>query len=157
MATSLYQIGRIQQSRGDYEQALEYYQRSLEIKEELGDRASVAKSLHNIGIIQQERGDFEQALDYYQQSLKIKEELDDRAGVAISLGQIGKLLIETGLFAEAFEHLLPALSAFLDLQSPDAKIAVNDLKTLRDKWGDQNFDAAWKDATETDVPDEFKS
>ena len=83
----------------------------------------MAISLHQIGLIQQKRGDYEQALEYYQRSLKIKEELGNRAGMARSLGQIGQLLTETGHYAEAFDHLLPALSTFLELQSPNARIA----------------------------------
>jgi tetratricopeptide (TPR) repeat protein len=157
VATSLQNIGRIHHFHGDYEQALQYFQRSLEIADELDHRAGMASSLHNIGIIQQLRGDNEQALQYYRRSLKIEEELGNRAGVAESRCQIGKLLTDSSRYAEAFEHLVPALSTFMDLHSPTANIVWNNLKTLRGKWGDQNFDAAWKNATETGVPDWLKS
>jgi tetratricopeptide (TPR) repeat protein len=157
VANSLHQVGMIQQLRGDYEQALEYYDRSLKIAEELGDRAGVAISLHQVGMIQQDRSDYEQALEYYERSLKILEELANRAGVAISQGQIGKLFTETGRYAEALDHLLVALSTFLELQSPNASIVIDNLRTLRGKWGEDNFDTAWKNAIETDVPDWLKS
>jgi tetratricopeptide (TPR) repeat protein len=156
VAASLHQIGRIHHERGDYEQALEYYERSHKIKEEFGNRAGVANSLHQIGMIQQARGDYEQALEYYERALKINEELGDPAGVASSLGQIGQLLTETGCYAEAFGYLLSALSTFVELQSPDARIAIACLKILRSKWVEQSFDAAWKDGTKTDVPDWLK-
>ena len=54
------------------------------------------------------------------------------------------------------KNLLSALSIFIELQSPDARIAVNVLKKLRAKWGEENFDAAWKEATAGDVPDWLK-
>jgi tetratricopeptide (TPR) repeat protein len=157
VANSLGQIGVIQQLRGEYQQAFEYYQSALKIDEELGNRAGMASSLHQIGTIQQERGDYEQAQEYYQQSLKIEEELGNRLGVASSLGQIGRLLTEIGRYAEALDHLLPALSTFLELQSPNARIVVSNLKALRDKWGEESFDAAWKKETEMDVPDWLSS
>ena len=90
-ALVLHNFGNLLYSRGDYEQALEYYQRSLKIKEELGNREGMAKSVHQIGIIQQERGNYEQALEYYERSLKISEELGDRGDMANSLGQIGSI------------------------------------------------------------------
>ena len=153
VANSLHQIGRVQQERGNYEVALDYYQRSLKILEELGDVAGVASSLHNIGRVQQARGNYEAALDYYQRSLKIAEEIGNVAGVATSQGQIGKLLAETGHYAEAFGLLLNALGVFRQLQSPNARIVVNMLKTLRGKW--DGFDAAWREATGEDVPEWF--
>jgi tetratricopeptide (TPR) repeat protein len=157
VASSLHQIGRIYQYRGDYEAALRHYQESLKIKEELGNRAGVASSLHQIGVIYQNRGDYEAALRHYQESLKIKEELEDRAGVAITLGQIGSLFSQIGRYPEAFDKLLFALSTFVELQSPKARIALDMLKELRSKWGAEHFDAAWQKATGKDVPSELKA
>jgi hypothetical protein len=47
--------------------------------------------------------------------------------------------------------LLNALGVFLQLQSPNAGLAVNELKTLRGKW--DGFDAAWREATGEDWPE----
>jgi tetratricopeptide (TPR) repeat protein len=150
VARSLHQIGMVQQNRSNYEAALDYYQRALKIAEELGNVAGVARSLHQIGMVQQERGNYEAALDYYQRALKIAEELGNVAGVASSQGQLGKLLAETGHSAEAFGLLLNALSTFIQLESPNAGIVANMLKTLRGQWN--GFDAAWREAKGSDVP-----
>ncbi|MGH9752611.1 MAG: tetratricopeptide repeat protein, partial [Blastocatellia bacterium] len=151
VASSLHNIGMVQQDRGNYEEALDYYRRSLKILEEIGDVAGVASSLHQIGMVQQDRGNYEAALGYYQRSLNIKEEIGVVAGVARSQGQIGQLLAETGRYVEAFGLLMNALGAFIQLQSPNAGIAANDLKTLRGEW--DGFDAAWREATGGDVPE----
>jgi len=153
MAASLHQIGALHQTRGDYEAALAQYQKSLKIKEELGDRIGIAVSRHNIGAIHQASGDYTAALTEYEKSLKIKNEIGDRAGMAGSSGQIGKLFTETGRYSEAFEHLFFALTTFVELQSPNAKIAANMLKDLRAKWGAKNFDAAWQEKTGEAVPE----
>ncbi len=155
-AALLHNFGNIVQNRGEYDKALEYYERSLKIAEELGDRSGVAQSLHQIGMIHQERGEYDKALEYYDRSLKIKEELGNRSGVAISLGQIGILLVKLERYDEAFGKLLSALSIFIELQSPNARIAANSLKELRAAWGEGNFDAAWKEAGVGDVPDWLK-
>jgi tetratricopeptide repeat protein len=41
----------VAQRRGDYDQALEWYRKSLAIKEELGNRAGMANSYHQLGIL----------------------------------------------------------------------------------------------------------
>jgi tetratricopeptide (TPR) repeat protein len=150
LAYSFSLIGNIHNNRGEYEKALEYYDRSLKINEELGDRSSVAYSFSLIGDIHYSCGEYEKALEYYDRSLKINEELGDRLGLAISLYQIGKLYVDVAHYDDAFKNFLPALSIFIELQSPNARIAVNDLKELRSKWGEENFDAAWKGATGED-------
>jgi tetratricopeptide (TPR) repeat protein len=156
IAYSLGQIGNIHYIHGDYDEALKNYQQVLETSKELDDRSSVAISFLQIGKIHQSRGDYEKALEHYNGSLKIKEELGDRPGIALSLGQIGKLLVSIGRYDEAFRNLLSALKIFIELQLPNAGTAVSNLKELRAKWGEENFDAAWKETAGGDVPDWLK-
>jgi tetratricopeptide (TPR) repeat protein len=156
VASSLHQIGTIHRERGHYKQALEHYDRSLKISEELGDRSGVAGSLRQIGNVNYHRGEYDQALEYYNRALKIEEELGSRAGVATSLGQIGILFIDVGTYEEAFKYLLSALTVFIELESPNTALVVNNIKQLRVKWGKEQFDAAWREATDEDVPDFLK-
>jgi tetratricopeptide (TPR) repeat protein len=81
-AKHLHQLGIL--ARGDYDQALDWYRKSLEINEALGNRAGVASSYHQLGMVAHERGDYDQALDWYRKSLEIKEALGDRAFMASS-------------------------------------------------------------------------
>ncbi|MEK9138765.1 MAG: tetratricopeptide repeat protein, partial [Bacteroidota bacterium] len=156
-ARVIHNLGILIQARGEYAEALAQYEKSLKIKEELGDRAGVAGSLHQIGIIHQDRGEYAEALAQYEKSLKIKEELGDRAGVATSLGQLGQLSAQTKSYAEAFKYFLSALAAFSEIHSPYASLAIKDLQKLRGAWGEDNFDKAWKEKTGKDVPEELKS
>lgn len=153
IAKPLHNLGMLYQHRGEYGEAQDRYQQSLRIKEEFGDRAGGANSLHQLGNLHYLRGEYGEAQDHYQQSLRIKEELGDRAGGASSHGQMGKLFTETERYEEAFPLLLDALNTFRQLQSPYAKLAVNDLRTLRARWGQQAFDAAWQESTGEGVPD----
>jgi tetratricopeptide (TPR) repeat protein len=88
-AASYHHLGIIAQQRGDYDQALDWYLKSLNISEELGNRADMARSYHHLGMVAQDRGDYDQALDWYRKSLDIKEGLGNRAGMASSYHQLG--------------------------------------------------------------------
>ncbi len=155
-AYSLGQIGVIYQDRGQYQLALKTYESVMRISEEFGDRSSMANSLQYSGVIYQHLGQYEIALARYEEVLKIREELGDRVGVAQISGQIGQLFSQTGNYPEAFENLLFALSVLTELQLSQQGIAINDLKNLRAKWGADGFDAAWREATNADVPDWLK-
>ena len=82
IASSLHNIGLVYYNKGNYDEALLYYQKSLKIKyrvygvdesqvEEQGN-SSIALSLNNIGNVYNAKGNYDEALLYYQKSLKIK-------------------------------------------------------------------------------------
>ncbi|HWN09026.1 MAG TPA: tetratricopeptide repeat protein [Pyrinomonadaceae bacterium] len=104
IAGLLINFGNIIQARGEYDEALQCYLRSLELSEELGDRANTASSLHQIGIMHYRRGRYEEALEYYERSRKIQEELNDPAGMASSLYQIGTLHRRLGEDEKALDY-----------------------------------------------------
>ncbi len=87
--------------KGNYPEALNYYQRNLIIQEELGANNGMANSLNNIGIIYTEQGNFPKALNYYQRSLKIREEIGDKKGISITLGNIGAIYRNQGNLPKA--------------------------------------------------------
>ena len=90
-------------ARGDYDQALDWYRKSLEIFEALGDRAGMANSYHQLGIVAHKRGDYDQALDWYRKSLEINEALGDRAGMASSYHQLGRVAQDRGDYDQALD------------------------------------------------------
>lgn len=75
--------------RGDYYNAIKYYNKGLKIAEENGDKVNIASSLNNIGIIYKEQENNEKALEYFMKSFKIKKEIGQKSGIANSLGNIG--------------------------------------------------------------------
>lgn len=101
---SLNQIGMIHQDRGQFETALDLYQRSLKIAEKLVDPMGLAGTLHQIGRIHLERGELDAALEHYERSLKVLADLGDRAGVARSLHQIGNISFNRGDYDAALGH-----------------------------------------------------
>ena len=94
----------------DYDRALDYYGRSNEIKDELGDKPGMGTSWANIGLVYGSRGDFDKALDYYARSLAIQEELGDKRGMGIILSNIGIVHVNRGDSGKALEHLEKSLA-----------------------------------------------
>ena len=62
----------------DYDKALPYYYRSLELVEELGDSGRAAFYLTGIGDIYQNQGKIEDALDAYRIALRIYRGMKSR-------------------------------------------------------------------------------
>lgn len=105
--------------RTDYPKALGYYQRSLKIYEEIGDKPGSARTISNIGIIYKNQGDYSKALDYYQRSLKIQEEIGDTRGSAATIGNIGSIYLAQGdnsLALDYFQHCLKVVEEIGDKQ-----------------------------------------
>jgi tetratricopeptide (TPR) repeat protein len=90
--------------RRDYSQALDYYQRSLKINEEIDNKKGIGKALSNIGLNYMNEGNFPQALDYYQRSLKAYEETEDKKAIAEALDNVGKYYGNQGNFPQALDY-----------------------------------------------------
>ena len=89
------ELGLIYAARGEYGAALEWYERSVALKEELGDKAGLATSYNNIGLIHKARGEYGAALEWYERSVALKEELGDKAGLATTLHNMGYVALAT--------------------------------------------------------------
>lgn len=103
-ASSLNNIGVIYDSKGDFAKSLDYYTRSLKVREEIGDKQGVATSLNNIGFAYRNRGDIAKAMDYLVRSLKIQEEIGDKKVIAASLNNIGLIYKDQGDVVKALEY-----------------------------------------------------
>ena len=96
-------IGSVYLLQGNHAQALDYYQKSLAMREKSGDRHGTSHTMMAIGIIHTAQGNYAQAWDYYQKSLAIKEAIKDRNGVASLLHHIGLYHKKQGHDREALD------------------------------------------------------
>jgi tetratricopeptide (TPR) repeat protein len=69
------QRGHLAINQGDYDRAREYYEQSLEIHREIGDRAGEASSLSNLGNIARDKNDLEVAQEHYKEGSELFCEL----------------------------------------------------------------------------------
>ena len=95
------QLGILAQARGDYDEAADQYQRSLDISERMGNQGGMASSYHQLGMLAQDRGDYDEATRLYQRSLDISERMGNQGGMASSYHQLGMLAQDRGDYDEA--------------------------------------------------------
>jgi len=57
-------------------QRLDYYERSLVILEELGDKYGIGNNLNNNGVVHHDKGDYKKGKDYLKKSLTIQKEIE---------------------------------------------------------------------------------
>ena len=74
---------------GEYKKALDYYQQSLAIEKQIGNKLEQGQTLNNIAGVYEDLGEYAKALNYYQQSLAIKKQIGDKSGEGTTLNNIG--------------------------------------------------------------------
>lgn len=96
-------------NRGNYEDALGYYSRSLKLREEIDYKEGMVQSLNSIGVIYSSRGDHSNGLSYFARCLKINEEIGDLKGIAQNLNNMGNINRDKGNYKKAIEEFSRSL------------------------------------------------
>ncbi len=122
---------------GDYDGAINHFERSFLFRQKLNDSSGMASSLSNIGVMYRKLNNFEKAFEYYQQSLIIKEKLNKPAEVIITLNNIGSLFYYERNFKKAHEYYEKALSLAIEIKdSSTMAAAYNNLGLVLSDEGD---------------------
>jgi tetratricopeptide (TPR) repeat protein len=114
-ASFIYLRGRICLYKAELEQAMDYFQQSLALRQEIGNKHDIAVSLRNIGVIHGYKGDVEQAIEYHQQALELFQEVGNKARIGWCLTNIGAYLQGKGEFDNALEYVQQGLALFQEL------------------------------------------
>ena len=122
-------IGLTYAFKYDFDKALEYYERSLPIFEEIDSNQGIGYNLNCIGIIYFNRDDYDKALDYYKRSLAIIEKLDDQYGIRLIINNIGDVYESKGNYGKAL-HLLKESLKFNRTHNI-AKLGLNPVQLMR--------------------------
>ncbi|MEW6687292.1 MAG: tetratricopeptide repeat protein, partial [Candidatus Edwardsbacteria bacterium] len=96
-------LGMIFLDKGDYDKAVELYQKRLKISEEIGDKRGIGIASNNLGIVYHDKGDYDKAVEYYQKYLKISEEIGDKQSIGIASGNLGIVYYDKGDYDKAVE------------------------------------------------------
>ena len=109
----LFQLGRLEDNFGNYDKALEYYEKSLAIRLKTLDseHPSVATSYNNIGLVWKLKGEYDKALEYYEKSLAIRLKTfgENHAAVATSYNNIGGIWDSRGEYDKALDYYKKSL------------------------------------------------
>ncbi|CAA6804809.1 MAG: DNA polymerase III subunits gamma and tau (EC, partial [uncultured Thiotrichaceae bacterium] len=109
-AKILNDIGNLLYSLGKFNGALEHFQGSLAIRQEIGDKFGENTTLNNISGIYRARGDYETALKYLQQSLAITQEIGDKSGEGTTLNNMATTAHARGDYETALKYLQQSLA-----------------------------------------------
>jgi predicted ATPase/class 3 adenylate cyclase len=101
VAKALMAAGGLAFVQGDYTQGRRFYEDSLAMWRELGDRRQIAYLLSNLGFLTSSQGDQAAARTLLEESLAIRREIADTGGAATSLNNLGLVLYRIGDFAGA--------------------------------------------------------
>jgi tetratricopeptide (TPR) repeat protein len=96
--------------RGDLDRALEYHQKSLQLREKLNDKSGILRALNNLGLVYWSKGKLDDAMDFYQRSLSICEETNDQGGLSRVLNNLANISSAQGNLDEALEYHKRSLS-----------------------------------------------
>jgi adenylate cyclase len=94
----------------NYSEAIDWFQKALDLQREMGDLESIANTLNNIGLNYKMRGNYDKAIDYYEQTMRIDEELNKGSDIAITLNNIGMIYRLWGKYDKAIEYFERSLN-----------------------------------------------
>jgi class 3 adenylate cyclase len=117
-AYALKYIGMGYYFQDKYVDAINYWEESLAVFEEMGDLTGVSNMLNNLGAINQNEGDDTKALEIYLRALTVAEEADNTQRIATALTNIGVVYAKKPeTYQKSLDYLLRALPLFEELQS----------------------------------------
>ena len=133
----LVNIAYLQDSLGNYEQALNHYQEALAIQQEIGDKSGEGITLNNISQIYDARGDYDTALDFLKKSLAIRQEIGDKKGEGTTLNNIAGIYHAHGDYDTALDFLKKSLAITQEIgNKPGEGTALNNLGEISRMRGD---------------------
>ena len=143
LASVFHRLGYGYYFMGDYDKALEYDGKALEIVEsKLGkDHPSTAPTYNNIGEVYRVKGDYDKAFKYYGKALEIAESKlgKDHPDTAATYNNIALVYKAKGDYDKALEYYGNALEtreSKLGKDLPDTATTYNNIAAVYDDMGD---------------------
>jgi tetratricopeptide (TPR) repeat protein len=138
-ASILHSLGNTSYLLGRWDEALDYYRRTLAIQEQalaaagpaptMLQQRGVASAHQAVGMVLKEQGDYPSAIEALEKGLVLYKAYDDKSGVANVERQIGESYRAQGAFGHAVRHLLAALEVAGQIRA-DARDRANEGRIL---------------------------
>ena len=97
-------LGNAYLSLGEYDKAIEYYEKGLEISHAIGDKSGIASKNGNLGNAYLSLGEYDKAIEYYEKGLEISHAIGDKSGIASKNGNLGNAYLSLGEYDKAIEY-----------------------------------------------------
>jgi tetratricopeptide (TPR) repeat protein len=137
------QLGYIKDDRGEYQQAIRFYEKSLEIEQRSlsPNYPNRAMSYNNIGVVYKNMNDYPKALLFYEKALAIRQQSlpPTHPDLATSYNNIGVVYDSMGDYPKAlssYEKALAIQQKSLPPNHPDLASPYNNIGALYQRMGD---------------------
>ncbi|MFN3821179.1 MAG: tetratricopeptide repeat protein, partial [bacterium] len=120
--TILSKVGAAKFMENRYAEALESWEKSSQLAEQIGDLRGLSMALTNCGLAYKMLGDSDKALEYYQRSITIDQQTGNLKSEAVNLGNLGILYHQRGEFDKALECYLRALELGRKIGSKEIQV-----------------------------------
>ena len=126
-ADKLFEQGAQQYKISQFREALQSWEKALQIYQEIKNRQGEAASLDNLGSAYLSLGQYQEAIDLHKKSLVINREIVNRQGEANSLNNLGNAYSSLGQYQKAIDYHQQSLDITreLDDRSGEAKVLNN--------------------------------
>ncbi|MBK9054694.1 MAG: tetratricopeptide repeat protein [Chloroflexi bacterium] len=111
-ARVLVNLGSVMGNLGQEEEARRYFQESLAVFQQTGDRAGAALASDMLGEAAAYRYDFAEARAYLEQALALRQEIGQRKGIADARRHLADLAVRLGDYDEAQQILTDVLETY---------------------------------------------
>lgn len=128
LSTTLANLGKLTENRGDYTQSQRYYQEALILLRVLEPHIRICHTLSGLATIAVKRGAYEQAERYNQEGLALARKLAYQKGICSFLLNLGIVAIRYGHYSSAEAYLEEGLA--LACQIKDAEVICTLLQNL---------------------------
>ncbi len=132
-ANVLNNLGMFAYFRGEWDEAIAYYERSRRARLELGDEINGAYGTANVAEVLADQGRLEEAEARFREALRVWRASGFRQGVAFAAVNLGKIASRQGRFDEAVRLLEDAKKGFEEVGfssyvlDAEARLAENDV------------------------------
>lgn len=109
IAVSQNSMGNIYLALKQYDPALNQFNKSLIIEQEVDNKLGLAINYHNIGYAKEGKGLLTEALSDYEKSLDYNNQINSDVGRAICLNSIGEIYVKQGDYDKAMDFITRAL------------------------------------------------
>lgn len=100
----LYAKSAFFQQKQDYDKAMDYAEKNLEINKKLKNEYGIVQCFTQISNILISKGDYDQALDYTEKNLEIKKKLGNEVEIAECFLTIAEILLNKNNYDKALEY-----------------------------------------------------
>ncbi|GJL70231.1 MAG: hypothetical protein NPIRA06_28660 [Nitrospirales bacterium] len=150
LAEGMATLGIVRENMGAYPEALEQFNQSFSLYQEIGEMGHTAFQYRRIGRIYYLRlGRYEKARENFLAALKLYQEQGNPQGEAETLYEVGLTYEKVGLFDQATERYHQALSIAKELDDPKL-LTTGDLYLANVAWFQGNYQTAFQLLTQAD-------